>query len=152
MKKVLRISPELFFDLLIIVLGVVILVVSVRDGLGSFSRPGTGMYPLFIALSILVFGGITFVKQLLSGETKRVFAEGTMGTFYMMLATFALWILIMPLFGYVIITFLATYAFSKVMKLEGWVKPLGLSAGTAVFIYLLFDYWLYIDLPRGLLG
>jgi hypothetical protein len=38
------------------------------------------------------------------------------------------------------------------MKLEGWVKPLAVSAGTALFVYLLFDYWLYIDLPRGLLG
>jgi hypothetical protein len=38
-----------------------------------------------------------------------------------------------------------------VMKLEGWVKPLVLSAATAIFIYLLFDYWLYIDLPRGFL-
>lgn len=152
MNRAPRISPELIFDFLIIVLGMVILVVSVRDGLGSFSRPGTGMYPLFIAISILVFGSITFIKKLFSGESPRVFAEGTLITFLMMLATFALWILIMPLLGYVIITFLATYAFCKVMKLEGWVKPLGLSAGTALFIYLLFDYWLYIDLPRGLLG
>jgi len=147
-----RISPELIFDFLILVLGAVILVVSVRDGLGSFSRPGTGMYPLFIAVSILVFGGISFIKLLLSGERVRIFTEGTMATFFMMLATFVLWIVIMPLLGYVIVTFLATYAFSKVMKLEGWVKPFVLSAGTAVFVYLLFDYWLYIDLPRGLLG
>jgi hypothetical protein len=25
------------------------------------------------------------------------------------------------------------------------------SGGTALFIWLLFDYWLYIDLPRGIL-
>jgi hypothetical protein len=38
------------------------------------------------------------------------------------------------------------------MKLEGWVKPLAVSGGTALFLYLLFDYWMYIDLPRGILG
>jgi hypothetical protein len=37
------------------------------------------------------------------------------------------------------------------MKLEGWWKPLAVSAGTALSIYALFDYWLYVDLPRGIL-
>ena len=151
MNKAPRISPELIFDFLMLVLGLVILFVSVKDGLGSFSRPGTGMYPLFIAISILVFGGIVFIKRMLSEGGEPLFAEGTFITFFLMFATFALWIIIMPLLGYAIVTFLATYAFSKVMKLEGWVKPLVLSAATAIFIYLMFDYWLYIDLPRGFL-
>jgi hypothetical protein len=38
------------------------------------------------------------------------------------------------------------------MKLEGWGKPILLSAVVALFIYLLFDYWLYLDLPRGIFG
>ena len=72
--------------------------------------------------------------------------------FLLMSATFCLWIIVMPFLGYVIVTLFATYAFGKIMKLEGWWKPLAVSAGTALFIYLLFDYWLYIDLPRGFLG
>ena len=38
------------------------------------------------------------------------------------------------------------------MNLEGWLKPLSVSVGTALFIYFLFDYCLYIDLPKGILG
>ena len=73
-------------------------------------------------------------------------------TFLFMTATFCLWIIVMPFLGYVVVTLLATFAFGKIMKLEGWRKPLAVSAGTALFIYLMFDYWLYIDLPRGILG
>ena len=69
-----------------------------------------------------------------------------------MIAAFCLWILLMPLFGYLAMTLLATFGFCKIMKLEGWWKPLSISVGTTLFIYLLFDYWLYIDLPRGILG
>jgi hypothetical protein len=69
-----------------------------------------------------------------------------------MIVAFCLWILAMPLLGYVIMTLLVTYGFCKIMRLEGQWKPLSVSAGTALFIYLLFDYWLYIDLPRGILG
>ena len=69
-----------------------------------------------------------------------------------MTATFSLWILAMPLLGYVLVTLLAVFSFGKIMRLEGWRKPLALSVGTALFIYVLFDHWLYVDLPRGLLG
>jgi hypothetical protein len=58
----------------------------------------------------------------------------------------------MPLLGYVIVTLLATLALCKIMLLEGWRKPLAVAIGTSLFIYLLFDHWLYIDLPRGILG
>jgi hypothetical protein len=71
-------------------------------------------------------------------------------TLLFMSATFCLWIAAMPLLGYVAVTLIATYAFCKAMNLEGWRKPLAVSAGTALFIYVLFDYWLYIDLPRGI--
>jgi hypothetical protein len=56
------------------------------------------------------------------------------------------------LLGYVVVTAIATFAFGKTMKLEGSRKPLALAGGTALFIYLLFDKWLYIDLPRGIFG
>ena len=69
-----------------------------------------------------------------------------------MSAVFCLWILLMPILGYVVVTVFAAFAFCKIMKLEGWGKPIFVSVGTALFIYLMFDYWLYIDLPKGLLG
>ena len=83
-------------------------------------------------------------RSVLNGESAKTFA--------FMAATFCLWVFAMPLLGYVTVTLLATYAFCKILKLEGWMKPLAVSGGTALFLYLLFDYWLYIDLPRGILG
>ena len=69
-----------------------------------------------------------------------------------MAVTLCLWILLIPVLGYVPVTLVVTFTLCKIMQLEGWWKPFSLSAGTAFFIYLLFDYWLYIDLPRGILG
>jgi hypothetical protein len=50
----------------------------------------------------------------------------------------------------VAVTLISTIVFAKAVRLEGWRKPLAVAAGTALFIYLLFDVWLYIDLPRGI--
>jgi hypothetical protein len=43
-------------------------------------------------------------------------------------------------------------AFSKLMRLEGWMKPIVLSAGTTALCYLLFGFLLLLDLPQGFLG
>jgi len=134
------------------VLGVVIIIISLAYGFGTFRRPGPGLYPFFIGVSIFVFSIVLLISELRSPMRAPLFDQEGIKTFLFMIATFCLWIIVMPVLGYVIVTLLATCAFCKIMKLEGWWKPLAVSAGTALFIYLLFDYWLYIDLPRGILG
>ena len=140
------------FDFLMLVLGIVIAVISLGYGFGSVARPGPGLYPFFLGVAIAVFALFILISELRSDNHKPILdKEGTI-TLILMAATFALWIVAMPLLGYVVVTLLAAFAFCKIMKLEGWWKPLAVSGGTALFIYLMFDYWLYIDLPRGILG
>lgn len=147
-----RFSLEAFLDLLLLVLGVAIAVVSLGYGFGSPARPGPGLYPFFVGAGIAAFSLLLLISELRSPHRVSPLDRGGFKTLALMTGTFCLWILVMPLLGYVLVTLLATYGFCKVMKLEGWRKPLAVSAGTALFIYLLFDYWLYIDLPRGILG
>jgi len=140
------------FVLVLAGLGGAILIISLAYGFGTFKRPGPGLYPFFIGLSISIFSIVLLISELRSPMSPPLFGPGGIKTFLSMTVTFCLWIMVMPLLGYVIVTLLVTYAFCKIMKLEGWWKPLALSAGTALFIYLLFDIWLYIDLPKGILG
>lgn len=143
---------ETCFDFFLIVLGIVITVVSIDYGFGSLERPGPGLYPVFLGAAIAIFSFFTLLADLRSEGGRSVLDGESAKTFAFMAATFCLWVVAMPLLGYVTVTLLATYAFCKILKLEGWIKPLAVSGGTALFLYLLFDYWLYIDLPRGILG
>ena len=145
-----RLEPVFVFVLL--VLGVAISVISWGYGFGSLNLPGPGLYPFFIGVAIAVFSLFILIAELRSGTSKPPLDQAGARTLALMTLTFCFWILAMPLLGYVVVTLLATYAFCKIMKLEGWRKPLAVSAGTALFIYALFDVWLYVDLPRGLLG
>lgn len=149
MGKTVRL--EMLFDLFLILLGIVVVIVSFGYGFGSLRRPGPGLSPFFIGVAILALSFFVTVSELRSRTDPHLMDREGIKTFVLMTVTFCLWILIMPLLGYVIVTLLATYAFCKIMKLEGWWKPLSVSAGTAFFIYLLFDYMRYIDLPRGIL-
>ena len=145
-----RLEPFVVF--LLLVLGLAISVISWGYGFGSLRQPGPGLYPFFIGVAIAVFSLFILISELRSGTSERVLDKQGAWTLALMTLTFCLWIVAMPLLGYVVVSLLATYAFCKIMKLEGWRKPLAVSAGTALFIYALFDYWLYIDLPRGILG
>jgi hypothetical protein len=140
------------FDFVLMILGGVITMISLAYGFGTFRRPGPGLYPFFIGVCIFLFSIVLLIAGRRSPMSTPLFDPQSMKTFLLMTAAFCLWIVVMPVLGYVLVTFLATAAFAKIMKLEGWWKPLAVSAGTAFFIYLLFDYWLYIDLPRGILG
>jgi putative tricarboxylic transport membrane protein len=153
MKRVLKLlQPELFFTFLLMVLSIVIIIVSLRYGFGALRRPGPGLYPFFLGLFILPLSIALIILGLKSKSSEPLFTKSGLKTFLLMVITFCLWIITMPVLGYVLVTFAVAFAFCKIMKLEGWLKPLALSIATALFIYLLFDVWLYIDLPRGILG
>ncbi|MGZ8231928.1 MAG: tripartite tricarboxylate transporter TctB family protein [Burkholderiales bacterium] len=152
MQNASRLSLEAAFDILLFAIGGVIAYVSWGYGFGSISRPGPGLYPFFVGAFIAVFAFFIVIGRLRTRPTRPVLDCGSASTFTVMTATFCCWILLMPLLGYVLVTLLATFVFAKAVRLDGWRKPLALSCGTALFIYLLFDKWLYIDLPRGIFG
>ena len=69
-----------------------------------------------------------------------------------MVIGFVVWLLLTPFLGYVPTTFVVSIAMAKAVGLERWFRPIVLSLGIAVSIYLLFDLMFYVDLPRGILG
>jgi len=152
MEKAAKVRLETCFVFVMLVLGIIITITSWGYGFGSLRRPGPGLYPVFIGVMISIFTLFILASELRSKASKPVLDKEGAKTLILMTVAFALWIAAMPLLGYVVVTFLATYAFCKIMKLEGWWKPLAVSGGTTLFIYLMFDYWLYVDFPRGILG
>jgi hypothetical protein len=151
MEKV-PIRLETGFVFLLLVLGCAIGVISWGYGFGSLKQPGAGLYPFFVGAAISVFALFILIAELRATGGKPALDREGARTLVLMTVTFCLWVVAMPLLGYVLVTLLAAYAFCKIMKLEGWRKPLAVSTGTALFIYVLFDHLLYIDLPRGILG
>jgi putative tricarboxylic transport membrane protein len=132
------------------IMSILIMVLSTSYGLGTIAQPGPGLYPFAVGLFILPFSVLLFVSSLRCKTKGSILDRKGIVIFLSFIGTCVFWILAMPYLGYVAVTLIATFALCKVMKLEGWFKPLILAAGTALFIYILFDVWLYVDLPRGM--
>jgi len=144
-------GAEAAVDLLLLGIGVAIACISWGYGFGTVAQPGPGLYPFFVGAAIAVFAAILFASQLRAPAAESRLEKSQRTTLYLTGLTLCAWIVAMPVLGYVLVTGLATLALCKTMKLEGWRKPLGVAVGVSLFIYLIFDKWLYIDLPRGVL-
>jgi hypothetical protein len=145
--------PELICKLGILGLGCGIIIVSTQYGFGSLKYPGPGLYPFFVGAVILFFGFIDFIRGKEHRAKERLFdSNSEIKNFALLCIIFLFWIIGMPYLGYTVMSSLASLLISKVIGLEGWLKPLILSILTSLFIYLVFNVWFYTDLPRGILG
>jgi putative tricarboxylic transport membrane protein len=145
------IQSESIFSLILAALGAFIIIVSLTIGFGTLKTPGSGLFPFLVGLLIFVQSMTVFFMQKPAAE-KGLFDRNETRNFFLMIAVFCLWIILMPYLGYVVVTFIVVLAFSKILKLEGWFKPIILSIVTMGLCYLLFDLLMYLDLPRGFLG
>ena len=143
---------ELTFDFILAALGIIIVFTSLKYGFGTLRTPGPGLFPFFLGIGLLIFSLAILISEFRTQIRSTSLNREDSKTLLSMIFAFCVWILAMPLLGYVFVTVLVTYGICKIMNLEGWWKPLSVSVGTALFIYFLFDYCLYIDLPKGILG
>lgn len=150
-----RVSAGLWvWCVLLFGLGLTIMVSSLQVGFGRFTKPGPGLFPFFCGL-ILAVQGVVLCLSGGAGSGKNddpLRHSGAVPRFLAMVAVIVLWIVAMPVLGWVPLTFLATLAIAKIMAAEGWVKPVLLAGGNCAFSYLLFGYLLAIDLPTGFWG
>ena len=99
MEKFKIFQFEALFDFFLMVLGVAIIIISLAYGFGSFRRPGPGLYSFFIGVCILVFSTALLISKFSSPMSAPLFDREDVKRFLLMIATFCLWIIVMPFLG-----------------------------------------------------
>lgn len=143
--------PEIIINTASMILGLFIMGVSWQLGWGTLPKPGTGLVPFLAGLLIFISALLLILFRSKREQDDSSFYPQEWKTYFMLTVVFIGWMLVLPLLGYILVTFLATFFLAKIMKIPGRLRPLLLSMGTTLFCYFLFDYWLYMDLPRGIL-
>ncbi len=139
-------------NLLLLAAGVVTVAYALRLGLGSVRQPGAGLFPFVAGVIILAADAVLIVASLRARADAPQFPFGRVafGRIAALIAVMAGWILAMPYLGYVVVTFLGVCALARLFGLTGWRQPLLLAAFTALTVYVMFDWLLFLDLPRGI--
>lgn len=116
---------------------------------------GPAFYPRVVLVVFLVLSLVLLAAGLRAGRPGGAWDwRGWLRRHRLILASFglfALYTVLMPLVGYLVVTTL--YA-AAMQRLLGRRRPLGIAAvalGTAVGTWLVFERYLYVLLPRGTL-
>ncbi len=128
-----------------------ICVESWRLGLGTFRHPGPGFLPFGAASIIIVLAIVQLMKArgkvLVSIEP--LFKRERLFKFLCVVSICFGYGLLFYFVGFVLCTGLFVFIALKTIEPKGWGKTLFISAATAFVAYLLFDYWLQIQTPKG---
>ena len=148
-----RKGAELAVAAFIFLLGSIVIVDSVRLGIGwqEVHGPRPGYFPFYIGLIMCVASLVNVARALLvRGEDNKTFVQvGQLKLVLSVLVPTMLYALLVTWIGIYISSILFIAFFMRWLGKYPWWKVIGVSLGTAVAIYLVFEKWFKVPLPKG---
>jgi putative tricarboxylic transport membrane protein len=155
---------EVAASLVVILFGAVFLFYTTRYPLDTWESPGPAVFPLILGVLLMALSAGQLVQVLWkawrqehhdrpgheSGLKSLLRNSGEWKAFRM-IALFILYLLMMQWIGFFVSTFLFAILSSRLTEAEDWGRPIALSTGITLFCYLLFEVWLKLSFPRGIL-
>ena len=131
----------------------------------TWSNPGPAVFPLIVGgvFILLALGRMIQGVRQGSGEKGLGSASSRTGSFkpfspqsgeskaLALIIVFVLYLFLMKGVGFYISNLLFVVGCSRLIGARDWTKPLALAVGIDLFCYLLFEVWLKVSLPKGLL-
>jgi putative tricarboxylic transport membrane protein len=153
---------EIAGNLAVILFGAVFLVYTIRYPLDTWENPGPAVFPLIIGSVLTILGLWQMGRALLKAkhhdhhrENKStrtsLLSDKEDGKALRLIAVFVVYLLMMQWIGFFVSTFAFGALSSRLTESRGWGRPVALSAGLTLFSYLLFEVWLKLSFPRGIL-
>lgn len=148
------VKKEWILTLAMLFIGVVLIVESLRLGLGGVHRPGAGFLPFYtgLGLSCVALGSL-FKTFLETKREKKRECEKLFGRYILTVVTIfvalVVYVLLFPLLGYLISTFLLLIFLFKAGGFRRWIFSSMAAFLTVSLSYLLFCSWLNMRFPKG---
>jgi hypothetical protein len=140
-------------------IGAYVAVHACQLGLGSFRRPGPGLVFFLSALLFMALTAIDLVGTFFgeSGKDKGseegpLWVEVRWQKVLIVLGGLSLYIYFFNVLGFIVSTFLLMMFLFKAVEPTKWWVAIASSIITIIFSYLVFEIWLQVPFPRGVLG
>ena len=144
--------------IVIFLFGAVTTLLSLRMTVGVFRMPGTGMFPLFLGILLMILSGIFVLRIFLQTKEEKVKKEPSVESsesplqLILFLGAMALATLFFNQLGYPLISLLLMVVLLRILGIKRWGLNILISVVTAVGSYILFVKWLDIPMPKGWIG
>jgi putative tricarboxylic transport membrane protein len=157
---------EIAGSLVLMHFSMIFLVYTTRYPLDDWESPGPAVFPLILGGVLLILSSWQLIRAWLApkipgnagekGSKIRAFQKFLHDSrgetkVLSLTAMLILYILMMQWIGFFVSTFLLVIFSSRLMEAKDWGRPIALSVGVCLFCYLLFEVWIKLNFPRGLL-
>ncbi len=149
-------NPDRFSSLVLFVVGVMTALWSLKYGFGSLSEPGVGFITFFAGailalLSLLLFFS-SFREKEKPADLLELWAGLDVRKVVYVLALLVAYTVALRTAGFPLCTFVLLFLLFRVKGTYGIWTTLLVSFFVTVLSYLVFQVWLQVQLPRGILG
>ena len=124
-----------------------------RLGVGSITDPGAGFIFFWSGLVLIVLSLIVFVDAARSFEnTLRQMPEINWPKIVLVLFALLLYAFFLEKLGFVFTTFVLMSFLLGCIQGAGWFRSFAVAGAAALTSYAMFELWLKIRLPKGIVG
>jgi hypothetical protein len=149
---------EIVVGVVIFLFGAITTLFSLKMPIGTFRMAGTGMFPLFLGILLMILSAAFILKIFFQGKEEKVKKEAAIESsespiqLILFLGAMVLATLFFNQLGYPLTSFLLMVALLRILGIKRWGQNILISVVTAVGSYFLFVKWLDIPMPKGWIG
>ena len=151
-------KDEAIVGIVIFVFGGITALLSLRMPIGTFRMAGTGMFPLFLGILLMILSAAFILKIFFQSKEGQVKEETPIESsespiqLILFLGAMVLATAFFNQLGYPLVSFLLMVALLRILGIKRWGQNILISVLTAVGSYFLFVKWLDIPMPKGWIG
>ena len=124
-----------------------------RLSLGSVAEPGVGFIFFWSGLILVILSLIVLADAIRSAEDAvREMGKMNWAKIALVLLALLLYAFFLERLGFVLTTFVLMSFLLGCIEGTNWVRSVGVAAAAALASYAIFELWLKIRLPKGILG
>ncbi|SMB99571.1 Tripartite tricarboxylate transporter TctB family protein [Thermanaeromonas toyohensis ToBE] len=160
---------ERYFAASILIFSLIYTWKSLSLRVGTLAAPGPGFLPLVVGIASAAIATIILINSYIvmnRGKVNRAkeetpakaeksdetLTEEDKAKIILFAIGVIIYIIVLETLGYLISTFCLMLYLLRVMRVEGWWRPVILSVVCSVVAYVVFAVWLKVPLPKGILA
>jgi hypothetical protein len=161
----MAVRKKVLSSLVVMLFGIGFLLYDLKYPLDTWGNPGPAVFPLMAGAVLVILAFRELARDLLNsgsasdedeGRAQHVSLKDAFRTgkgeakVLVMIAAFVVYVLMIKWLGFFVSNFFFVIVASRLIGARNWRGPVALSAGISLFCYLLFDVWLKLSFPRGI--
>jgi putative tricarboxylic transport membrane protein len=144
-------SVEIGVVVAIVAFALLVIVGSLQVGIGwGAEGPKAGFFPFYIGVLILISSVVNFIRIAPKTSDRQLFADwGQLRKVMSVLVPTAIYVALIPWLGIYVTSILLIAAFMRRLGRYDWSIVAAISLGVPLVIFLIFERWFLLPLPKG---